>query len=485
MRAKKKDLTKNDREAILQQLMAHLVDNKKLIRGALVMNLLDFGVHRGTVQRVWKRANVDLDNKLRPCSDVSSRKKGHSGRNLKHEDVANRLKAVPKASRTTFRSIAAALGMPRSTLHAYYRRGIFVKYNSSVRPSLTDANKVVRTSWAMDHIHALSPSVYVFDDMMQSVHVDEKWFYATRVKRSYYLAPGEEPPHRTCKSKRFITKVMFLSAVARPRWDEDAGSWFDGKIGTWHFTAKVPAPRSSRNRPAGTLQTVPVSVTRPVYKAMLLENVIPAIKAKWPKGCGRSITIQQDNARPHVPPCDTDIVAACQSGGWDMQLKFQPPNSPDLNVLDLGFFRAIQTLQEKNTSRCIDDIVAATEQAWSEVCMQTLNNNFLTLQACMRETICAQGNNNYKIPHCGKAKLLARGLLPQVLAVDNEVVECGFQQLDESDVNAKFDQLAVEVSEAMEMSEFSSQLEKLIVNDELKEDAGVELDELLDLCSLL
>ncbi|ETV88712.1 hypothetical protein H257_00231 [Aphanomyces astaci] len=398
MRAKKKDLTKNDREAILQQLMAHLVDNKKLIRGALNKIALDFGVHRGTVQRVWKRANVDLDNKLRPCSDVSSRKKGHSGRNLKHENVANRLKAVPKASRTMFRSIAAALGMPRRTLHAYYRRGIFVKYNSSVRPSLTDANKVVRTSWAMDHIHALSPSVYLFDDMMQCVHVDEKWFYATRVKRSYYLAPGEEPPHRTCKSKRFITK---------------------------------------------------------------------------------------DNARPHVPPCDTDIVAACQSGGWDMQLKFQPPNSPDLNVLDLGFFRAIQTLQEKNTSRCIDEIVAATEQAWSEVCMQTLNNNFLTLQACMRETICAQGNNNYKIPHCGKAKLLARGLLPQVLAVDNEVVECGFQQLDESDVNAKFDQLAVEVTEAMEMSEFSSQLEKLIVNDELKEDAGVELDELLDLCSLL
>ncbi|ETV76236.1 hypothetical protein H257_09731 [Aphanomyces astaci] len=103
--------------------------------------------------------------------------------------------------------------------------------------------------------------------------------------------------------------------------------------------------------------------------------------------------------------------------------------------------------------------------------MQTLNYNFLTLQACMRETICAQGNNNYKIPHGGKAKLLARGLLPHVLAADNEAVECGFQQLDESDVSAKFDQLAVEVSEAMEMSEFSSQLEKLIVNDELKEDA--------------
>ncbi|ETV76885.1 hypothetical protein H257_09323 [Aphanomyces astaci] len=88
-------------------------------------------------------------------------------------------------------------------------------------------------------------------------------------------------------------------------------------------------------------------------------------------------------------------------------------------------------------------------------------------------------------PSLHAAKLLARGLLPQVLAVDNEVVECGCQQLDESDVSAKFDQLAVEVSEAMEMSEFSSQLEMLIVNNELKEHADVELGELLDLFNLL
>ncbi|ETW01006.1 hypothetical protein H310_06642 [Aphanomyces invadans] len=53
----------------------------------------------------------------------------------------------------------------------------------------------------------MDASEFVFDDMMQSVHIDEKWFYATRVKRSYYLAPGVEPPHRTCKSKRFITKL--------------------------------------------------------------------------------------------------------------------------------------------------------------------------------------------------------------------------------------------------------------------------------------
>ena len=34
-----------------------------------------------------------------------------------------------------------------------------------------------------------------------------------------YLAPNEEPPHRTVGHKSHILKVMFLCAVARPRYN--------------------------------------------------------------------------------------------------------------------------------------------------------------------------------------------------------------------------------------------------------------------------
>ncbi|KAF0723503.1 hypothetical protein AaE_009860 [Aphanomyces astaci] len=138
--------------------------------------------------------------------------------------------------------------------------------------------------------------------MMDCLHVDEKWFFSTRVHKSNYLAHDEDPPHRTVKSKTFITKVMFLSAIARLRWDHDKGEWLDGKIGTWHFTERVPTLRGSRKRPAGTMVTNPVSVTREVYKTMLLDKVIPAIKAKWPKGETKGVIIQQDNSKPHIPP---------------------------------------------------------------------------------------------------------------------------------------------------------------------------------------
>ena len=63
------------------------------------------------------------------------------------------------------------------------------------------------------------------------VHIDEKWFYLTEEKGRYYLEKDEIEPHRQIKSKIFITKVMFLAAVARPRYDTHNNEWFDGKIG--------------------------------------------------------------------------------------------------------------------------------------------------------------------------------------------------------------------------------------------------------------
>lgn len=60
---------------------------------------------------------------------------------------------------------------------------------------------------------------------------------------------------RTCKSKSFITKVIFLTAVARPRSDPTNGKVFDGKIGTRAFVYNAPAKRNSKNRVAGTIET--------------------------------------------------------------------------------------------------------------------------------------------------------------------------------------------------------------------------------------
>lgn len=75
------------------------------------------------------------------------------------------------------------------------------------------------------------------------------------------------------------------------------------------------------------------------------------------------IYIQQDNAKTHINVDDPTFVEAAQACryGWDIRLTCQPPNSPDLNVLDLGFFAAIQALFEKGTPNNINQIVEKVE----------------------------------------------------------------------------------------------------------------------------
>ncbi|KAF0703711.1 hypothetical protein AaE_015265 [Aphanomyces astaci] len=432
-----KDLTSDQRRAVVDHLLLRIVKGPcKLQRGAIQDVARMFGRNRHTIADIWKRANVSLGNGDLParelvCEDVSSQKKGRVGRKLKYNDLPERIRAVPAAQRTTLSYVAHAIGIPVSTLKDYYKRGTLVKYNSHVKPKLTDVNKTARVKWAMDFVH---PTELRFHDMYDYVHVDEKWFNATRVKSRFYLLPGETPPHRTTQSKRFITKVMFLTAVARPRWDDAKSECWDGKIGTWHFTETVPAARSSRNRPAGTLELRPINVTRPIYKKMLIDNVIPAIKAKWPAESSRSVVIQQDNARPHVAPWDAAVVSACTSDGWSMSLKCQPPNSPDLNVLDLGFFRAIQSLQQTHHSNTYQEIVDATNKAWDDVDPWSLERNFLTLQCCLREVIMAAGDNSYKVPHMKKEALKKSGKLPESVMCSEDVFETGHGLLADQDM---------------------------------------------------
>jgi len=100
-------------------------------------------------------------------------------------------------------------------------------------------------AFCMSHINFNSGR---FQDMMDVIHMDEKWFYLCQNKRTYYLLlVGEEDPHRTTKSKRFTTKVIFLSAVAHPHHDTHHNQLFDRKLGIWPFITVEPVQCSSHN----------------------------------------------------------------------------------------------------------------------------------------------------------------------------------------------------------------------------------------------
>jgi hypothetical protein len=120
----------------------------------------------------------------------------------------------------------------------------------------------------------------------------------------------------------------------------------------------------SVNRPAGTLVVKSItSITRDVIRDFMINKVLPAIREKWPREeISQLIFIQQDNAPSHLEVNDPVFCEAAKQGGFDIRLIGQPPKSPDMNILDLGFFRAIQSIQYKKHVKIVEDLVPVVQQ---------------------------------------------------------------------------------------------------------------------------
>jgi hypothetical protein len=124
-----------------------------------------------------------------------------------------------------------------------------------------------------------------------------------------------------------------------------------------------------------------------------------------------------------VPVNDEEFKIAVAHTGLDIRLINQPANSPDLNVLDLGFFNSLQSLSYDRVSRNLDDLIANVTNEFDNYDPDTLNRVFLTLQGCMIEVMKDGGGNRYKIPHMDKDGLEARGMLPKSLGCDRQLIE--------------------------------------------------------------
>eukprot|EP00559_Dactyliosolen_fragilissimus_P006415 CAMPEP_0184857158 /NCGR_PEP_ID=MMETSP0580-20130426/2320_1 /TAXON_ID=1118495 /ORGANISM="Dactyliosolen fragilissimus" /LENGTH=508 /DNA_ID=CAMNT_0027352589 /DNA_START=6 /DNA_END=1532 /DNA_ORIENTATION=+ len=383
------------------------------------MRLFPFG--KSQIYKIWRRAKPGVLDPSIVCN-YHSLKKGNSGRKKKYsaKDTEDALNSVRLEDRSTLRSLAHHSGIPTTSAWRLVKEKMISRHTSTMKPLLTPANKVARYKYCKSFVRPDG----MFHDMMDRVHIDEKWFYLATNKKNFYLLPDENPPLRCTKSKRFITKVMFMATVARPRWDHNRRCLFDGKIGLWPFVNVEAAKRNSVNRPKGTLETKAMTSVRKEHtKEILLEYIIPEIKRRWPLRHKNKIVIQQDNASPHPAEDDPDLVAAMTEGDWNICIENQTPNSPDLNVLDLGYFASIQSLQQKKNSRNIDDLIFNVQDSFEELSNESLDNIFLTLMMVMEEVMRDKGGNNFKLRHLSKAKLRKEGRLPLQLVCDNLVLD--------------------------------------------------------------
>jgi hypothetical protein len=170
------------------------------------------------IQRIWRIAMRQIVESLEV--DLSNKKKGRCGRKPINIDLSI-IPNIPLNKRSTIRSLAWQLGASPTTLFRRFQLNHIRRHSSSLKPVLKEKNKKAKLEFCFSMLDETTTgnAAPKFSNMHNIVHIDEKWFMMTKQNRNYYLLPEEPDPIRALQSKNLIGKVMFLTAVARPRFD--------------------------------------------------------------------------------------------------------------------------------------------------------------------------------------------------------------------------------------------------------------------------
>ena len=116
------------------------------------------------------------------------------------------------------------------------------------------------------------------------------------------------------------------------------------------------------------------TVTKEVYRNLLISKLLPAIMEKWPRRdrLSRKIFIQQDGAKNHISENDKEFNDILMEKDINAKLYMLAANSPDINLLDLGFFRAIQRFNDA-TPKSEEELIESVSTAYNNYPRQKIN----------------------------------------------------------------------------------------------------------------
>ena len=440
VRKQRKALTKELKKSVFMAVLGRVVKGA-LSNGAFTEVAVVFDLSPRTVSSLWHsilkmipnmQTNAPLDaiaiaKALNDDMFQTYFQNGGRKRVYDPEEVLREIENVPLNKRRSVRSTAGAMGISKSTIARLIKEKKLKAFTLSLKPKLSDDHLSARLDPCLSKIDMTSLNGVAglkYTTMYNEIHLDEKWFYLVQEGARYYLLCDELPPTKSVQHKSHITKVMFLSAVARPRFLPHDKQWFDGLIGIYPVGDLGAYQRNTAGKHrAGDPKWVDQGMTRERYRSMLLEQVLPDIKAKMPMPANNKLIIQQDGAKPHLLTKDPAFEQKVEElfGKKDaIQLYTQPAQSPDLNVNDLGFFNALQSHFYKHSPEDSLELIAIVKDAFVDFPVNKLNRIWLSLQQCWNKIIEYRGDNIYTMPHMNKEKLEREGTLPTVLTVTNE-----------------------------------------------------------------
>ena len=150
---------------------------EKFLRWAITAVAADFHVCRKTITNIWTRAQQNHTDPTVRQYPVSPRKKRNCARKKKWDPkaVMEAIKEIPLFQRRMIRDLAAALGIPKSTLFNLKNNNnnpVIMPCSNALQPQLTEHHKLMQTLFCVTKVN---PDNGLYEDHYQSVHVDLKW----------------------------------------------------------------------------------------------------------------------------------------------------------------------------------------------------------------------------------------------------------------------------------------------------------------------
>ena len=216
--------------------------------GSLTIVADEIGVAHSTISRLWGQVHGTHEESLIITPEIASWNFSHvNALKYSHAEFRQGLKEIPWHCRKTYHSTVKAMGVSLNTVQRMLLQQDV--HTSSLKPTLTDENKVSRMELALSFIDKNDTSK--FKHMEDLIHINKKWFYLTKDGQCFIIGADEAEPYRHVQHKSFLTKIMFLCVVARPRYNTNKNAWFDGKIGIWPIGKWELAQRSSKKHAKG------------------------------------------------------------------------------------------------------------------------------------------------------------------------------------------------------------------------------------------
>ncbi|KAK3260920.1 hypothetical protein CYMTET_30152 [Cymbomonas tetramitiformis] len=298
----------------------------------------------------------------------------------------------------------------RAISELLHKEGI-KRFKLKYKPLLRKKHREERLKYCQNYLH---------HHFNHHIEYDEKFFTHESSRASEKRRASDEPGYSTYQSKSHKPQTFIMVGACKP----DIENGCDGKIFMQRVSREKIALRKSKHHERH--EKYDVDCTMDAEKcAEMTCALLRKSRAAFPTAL--DLSSQGDNASPHAA---AKITIDKEYSKLGITRVAQPAQSPDLNILDLVVFPAMQHAVD---TKCIgsaktpESVVDAVQKVWNELEPGTLHMAFEIKRIVMQTIILHKGGNNFKIPHIG-----ARQELKPYIDAVNKFFESQVESDDEA-----------------------------------------------------